>query len=59
MEGSSSGTQGVHQPQRTQTHIFAMIADEAQANPNTVIGIMIVFGTPTRVLLIPDLVNHL
>ena len=27
-----------------------MTADEVQANPDKVIGIMFVFGTPTRVL---------
>ena len=50
MAGSSFGTQGVQQPQRTQTHIFAMTADEAQANPNFVSGIMFVFGTLVRFL---------
>ena len=50
MTGGSSGTQGVQRPQRTQTCIFAMSADEAQANTDTVIGIMFVFGTPARVL---------
>ena len=50
MVGSSSETQGVQRPQRAQTHIFAMTTDEVQANPDTVTSIMIVFGTPTRVL---------
>ena len=50
MAGNSSKTQGVQQPQRTQTRIFAMTTNEAQANPDTVTGIMFVFGTPTRVL---------
>ena len=50
MVGSSFGTQGVQQPQRTQTRIFAMTIDEAKANPETVTCIMFVFGTPTRVL---------
>ena len=45
--GSSSGTQGVQRSQRTQTRIFTMKADEAQANPNFVTGIIIVFGEPT------------
>ena len=40
----SSGTQGNQRPQRTQTRIFAMTSGEAQAIPDTVIGIMIVFG---------------
>ena len=35
---------------RAQTHIFAMTASEAQANLDTVIGTMFVFGTPVRVL---------
>ena len=50
MASSSFGTQGAQQPQRTQTRIFAMITNEAQANPDTVIGIMFVFDTPARVL---------
>ena len=37
-------------PQRTQTHIFAITANEAQANPDSVTGINSVFGKPTRVL---------
>ena len=36
---SSSGAQGVQQPQRAQTRIFVVIADEAQANLDSVIGI--------------------
>ena len=47
---SSSGTQGVQRPQRTQTRIFAMTADEAQANPNFVTSIITIFGEPARVL---------
>ena len=43
---------------RAQTHIFAMTVDEAQANSNTVIGIMNVFGSPVRVFFILDLVDH-
>ena len=35
---------------RTQTRIFAMSIGKAQANPNTMIGTMIVFGTPAQVL---------
>ena len=50
MASSNSVTQGVQQPQRTQTRIFTMTANEAQANLDTVIGIMFVFGTPARVL---------
>ena len=46
----SSGTQGNQRPQRTQTRIFAMTSGEAQANPNTVSGTMIVFGTSARIL---------
>ena len=47
---ASSGTQGNQRPQRTQTRIFAMTSREAQANPDTVTGTMIVFGTPARIL---------
>ena len=43
---SSFGTQGVQRPQRTQTRIFAMIVDDAQANPDSVTGIIYVFGVP-------------
>ena len=50
MVSSSSGTQGAQRPQRTQTRVFAMTAKEAQANPNIVIGIMFVFGTPAHIL---------
>ena len=50
MAGSSSRTRGVQRPQKTQTYIFTMTADKAQANPDTVTGIMFGFGTPTRVL---------
>ena len=48
--GSSSRTQGVQRQHRTQTRIFAVITNEAQANLDTMIGIMFVFGTPARVL---------
>ena len=48
--GSSSGAQGAQRPQRTQTHIFTMTADEAQANPDSVTGIISIFGEPARVL---------
>ena len=48
--GSSSGAQGAQQPQRTQTRVLAMTADEAQANPDSVTGIISVFGEPARVL---------
>ena len=34
----------------TQTEIFAMTADEAQANLNTITDIITVFGEPARVL---------
>ena len=54
MVGSSSGTQGVQRPQRTQTRIFAMTADEAQVNLDIVTRIMFVFGTLARVFLIMD-----
>ena len=50
MTGSSLGTQGVQRPQKTQTRIFAMTIDEAQANPDKVTGIMLIFGTHMRVL---------
>ena len=43
-------TQGVQRSQKTQTRIFAMTADEVQANPDTMTGIMFVFGTYVRVL---------
>ena len=49
-EAGSSGTQRVQRPQRAQTCIFAMTSAEAQANPYTVTGIMLVFDTPARVL---------
>ena len=48
--GSSLGAQGVQRPQRAQTRVFAMTADEAQANPDSVTGIISIFGEPTRVL---------
>ena len=32
------------------THIFSMTSSEAQVNPDTVIGIMFVFGIPAQVL---------
>ena len=48
--GSSLGAQSTQRPQWTQTRIFAMTADEAQANPNSVTCIIYVFGEPTRVL---------
>ena len=48
--GSSSGAQGAQRPQRTQTRIFAMTADDAQANPDSVTGIISIFGEPARVL---------
>ena len=35
---------------RAQTLIFTMTVGEVQANPNTMTGTMIIFGTPTRVL---------
>ena len=47
---SSFGTQGVQRPQKTQTLIFSMTTDEAQANPNIVSSIMFVFGTLARFL---------
>ena len=48
--GSSSGNQGAQRPQRTQTRIFTMKADEAQANLDFVTSIITVFGEPARVL---------
>ena len=50
MVGNSSGTQGVQRPQMTQTRIFAMTVDEAQANPDTMTSVMFVFGKPAHVL---------
>ena len=47
---SSSEIQSTQRPQRTQTRIFAMTTDEAQANPDSVTGIISVFGEPARVL---------
>ena len=41
---SNFRTQGVKQPQRTQTRIFAMTVDEIQANSDTVTGIMFIFS---------------
>ena len=35
---------------KAQSHTFAMTINEAQANPNIVTCIMIVFGTSARVL---------
>ena len=49
-EGSSSKIQSTQQPQWTQTRIFAMIADEAQANPDSITSIIFVFGEPAQVL---------
>ena len=40
----------MQRPQRTQTCIFAMIVDEAQANLDSVTSIIFVFGEPARVL---------
>ena len=48
--GSSSGTQGAQRPQRAQTRVFAMTVDEAQANPDSVTGIISVFAEPAWVL---------
>ena len=50
LEVGRFGTQGNQRPQRTQTRIFAMTSGEAQANPDTVTGTMIVFGIPARIL---------
>ena len=48
--GSSSKAHGAQRSQmRTQTHNLAMTASEAQANPDTMIGTMIVFGTLAQV----------
>ena len=47
---SSLKTQGAQRSQtRAQTSIFAMIDSEAQANPDTISGIIIVFGLPIQV----------
>ena len=48
--GSSSGAQGAQRPRRAQTRVFAMTADEAQANPDLVTGIISIFGEPAWVL---------
>ena len=48
--GSSSAAQDAQRPQRTQTRIFVMTADEAQANPNSMTSINSIFGEPARVL---------
>ena len=48
--GSSSGAQSAQRPQRAQTRVFAMTADEAQANPDSVTGIISVFDEPAQVL---------
>ena len=42
--GSSSGAQDVQRPQRTQTRLFAVTADEAQANPDSVTSIIFNIG---------------
>ena len=47
---SSLGAQGAQRPQRAQTRVFAVTADEAQANPDSVTGTIFVFGEPARVL---------
>ena len=44
--GSSLGTQGIQQPERTQTCIFAMTTDEVQANLDSITSIISVFGEP-------------
>ena len=59
MVDSSFQIQGVQRPQKTQTRIFTMTADEAQATPDTVICIMIVFGNLHMFFLILGLVDHL
>ena len=46
-KAGSFGTQGVQRPQRTQTRIFAMTSGEAQANLDTVIGIIFFWYTCT------------
>ena len=56
--GSSSKIQSIQRPQRMQIRIFAMTADEAQANPDLVTGIISVFGEPHRFCLILGLVGH-
>ena len=43
---SSSRNQCAQRPQRIQTRIFTMTADEAQANPDSVTGIITIFGEP-------------
>ena len=55
---SSSRAQSILRPQRTQTRIFVMTTDEAQANPNSMTCIIFVFGEPTRVLFDSGLVDH-
>ena len=47
---SSLEIQSTQRPQRTQTRILAMTADEAQANLDSVTGIISIFGEPARVL---------
>ena len=47
---SSSGTQDAQRPQRAQTRIFVVTANEAQANPDSVTGIIFVFEEPAQVL---------
>ena len=48
---NSSGSQDNQRSQtRAQTYIFAMIANEAQANLDTISSIMTIFGSPTRVI---------
>ena len=47
---SSSGAQSTQRPQRTQTRIFTMTADEAQANPDSITSIISVFGESAQVL---------
>ena len=48
--GSSSEIQSIQRSQRMQTRIFAMTTDKAQANPDSITGIIFVFGELVRVL---------
>ena len=57
--GSSLGAQDAQRPQHTQTRIFAMIVDEPQANPDSVTGIISIFGELAWFCLILGLVGHL
>ena len=56
---SSLGAQSAQRPQRAQTCVFAMTADEAQANPDSVTGIISISVNQHGFCLILELVGLL